>query len=127
MAWSKVVRQCGKPGCTNLQKEPYCPTHKHERDLAYSRSRIRTTMQGATLYDARWRQYSSQYLAASTVCRMCSSRATVVDHIKPHRGDASLFWDVNNHQPLCRPCHGHKTAKHDGGFGNKKEDIEDGK
>lgn len=31
--------------------------------------------------------------------------ATVVDHIKPHRGDMALFWDEANWQGLCKPCH----------------------
>lgn len=31
--------------------------------------------------------------------------ATVVDHIKPHRGDESLFYDAANLQSLCKPCH----------------------
>lgn len=29
----------------------------------------------------------------------------VCDHIKPHRGSASLFWDEANLQTLCKPCH----------------------
>ena len=35
--------------------------------------------------------------------------ATDVDHIVPHRGDMSLFWDVNNWQALCHECHARKT------------------
>lgn len=31
--------------------------------------------------------------------------ATVVDHVKPHKGDLSLFWDPNNRQSLCKVCH----------------------
>lgn len=31
--------------------------------------------------------------------------ATVVDHIKRHRGDQSLFWDKSNWQPLCETHH----------------------
>jgi 5-methylcytosine-specific restriction protein A len=27
--------------------------------------------------------------------------ATLVDHIQPHQGDASLFWDKANWQPSC--------------------------
>ena len=35
-----------------------------------------------------------------------TTAATVVDHIKPHRGDDRLFWDFdNNVQSLCKPCH----------------------
>lgn len=31
--------------------------------------------------------------------------ASVVDHIRPHRGDAELFFDPENWQSLCKPCH----------------------
>jgi len=31
--------------------------------------------------------------------------ATVVDHVKPHKGDQQLFWDKTNHQALCKLCH----------------------
>ena len=40
-------------------------------------------------------------------------RATVVDHIVPHRGDQKLFWDQNNWQPLCKSCHDKKTLTED--------------
>ncbi|WP_330848890.1 HNH endonuclease [Mangrovicoccus ximenensis] len=36
---------------------------------------------------------------------MCHAPAQVVDHIQPHRGDQSLFWDVSNWQALCKCCH----------------------
>lgn len=29
----------------------------------------------------------------------------VADHIVPHKGNARLFWDPNNIQTLCKPCH----------------------
>lgn len=32
-------------------------------------------------------------------------QATVVDHIKPHRGDVELFRDSENLQSLCKHCH----------------------
>ena len=49
-------------------------------------------------------------LLAEPFCRECLKagnrvRATVVDHITPHKGDQALFWDVDNWQPLCKPCH----------------------
>ena len=31
--------------------------------------------------------------------------ACEVDHVVPHRGDRQLFWDANNLQSLCKPCH----------------------
>lgn len=45
--------------------------------------------------------------------------ASVVDHIIPHKGNDDLFWDMSNHQALCKKCHDIKTATEDGGFGNK--------
>ncbi|WP_233882799.1 HNH endonuclease [Brevibacillus laterosporus] len=41
--------------------------------------------------------------------------ATVVDHIVPHKGDKTLFWDRKNWQPLCEQCHNRKTAREDRG------------
>ena len=41
------------------------------------------------------------------------SMATVVDHIKPHRGDKKLFWDRGNWQPLCEHHHNVKTMTED--------------
>lgn len=35
----------------------------------------------------------------------CKTFATVADHIEPHRGDASLFWNPANLQSLCKLCH----------------------
>ena len=35
--------------------------------------------------------------------------ASVVDHIRPHRGDMVLFWDQTNHQSQCESCHFAKT------------------
>jgi 5-methylcytosine-specific restriction enzyme A len=46
--------------------------------------------------------------------------ATVVDHVKPHRGDAALFWDKSNWAGRCETHHNRKTASEDGGFGNAR-------
>lgn len=35
----------------------------------------------------------------------CERLATVADHIVPHRGDESKFYDPDNLQSLCKPCH----------------------
>jgi 5-methylcytosine-specific restriction protein A len=43
--------------------------------------------------------------------------ATEVDHIVPHKGDMTLFWNAANWQGLCKDCHSRKTATEDGGFG----------
>lgn len=41
------------------------------------------------------------------------TKATVVDHIIPHRGDNKLFWDKSNWQSLCKRCHDKKTMTED--------------
>lgn len=72
-------------------------------------------------YDARWRKARLIYLRYHPLCVACAPRvvaANEVDHIVPHRGDQELFWDQDNWQALCKPCHSKKTANEDGGFGN---------
>lgn len=40
----------------------------------------------------------------------------MVDHITPHKGDSTLFWDSGNWQSLCKSCHdGYKQALERGG------------
>lgn len=73
-------------------------------------------------YGYKWQQARDGYLQAHPLCIKHESRgevvaATVVDHVKPHRGDMTLFWDSSNWQPLCKPCHDAKTAREDGAFG----------
>jgi len=41
------------------------------------------------------------------------TKATVVDHVIPHRGDEALFWDRSNWRPLCKRCHDQKTRRED--------------
>ena len=63
------------------------------------------------LYDTgRWRRLRLQHLAHEPLCRFCGQEnrvtaATVVDHVKAHKGDEALFWDTSNLQSLCKPCH----------------------
>ena len=62
-------------------------------------------------YNHEWRKAREAYLANRPRCAHpgCSSLATHVDHIIPHRGDDRLFWDRNNWQPLC--AHHHNSTK----------------
>ena len=77
-------------------------------------------------YGYRWQQASKAFLAAHPLCAECERQgevtaATVVDHIRPHRGDMTVFWDSDNWQPLCKRCHDQKTARHDGAFGRQSK------
>ena len=62
------------------------------------------------MYGRRWRTARALHLQHSPLCVMCSAKgvvrpARVVDHKRPHKGNASLFWDQNNWQSLCYPHH----------------------
>ena len=61
-------------------------------------------------YGYAWQQARLVHLNAHPLCVYCErddrvTAASVVDHIMPHRGDMTLFWDRGNWQSLCRPCH----------------------
>ena len=60
-------------------------------------------------YDRQWEQARLDFLAQHPCCAMCGQPATVVDHVTPHRGDKTLFWDRSNWQALC--THHHNSAK----------------
>ncbi len=63
------------------------------------------------LYNTRrWRLLRASHMLREPLCVMCRAQgyrvlATVADHIKPHRGDAALFYDAENLQSLCKLHH----------------------
>ncbi|NMB34825.1 MAG: HNH endonuclease [Firmicutes bacterium] len=62
------------------------------------------------------RRLRKRVLLKHPLCAECKrqgrvTKATVVDHIIPHKGNPELFWDENNLQALCKPCHDLKTAR----------------
>ena len=57
-------------------------------------------------YGDQWLRARTAFLAHNPLCIGCraiglEARADSVDHIVPHRGLKSLFWDPKNWQPLC--------------------------
>ena len=104
---------CKHPGCPRLVPygSHYCEEHEalHRGDRASS---------GKRGYNSRWQKARKRYLRTHPLCVRCQEEgrlveATVVDHIKPHRGDPVLFWDEKNWQSLCKPCHDKKTWNED--------------
>ena len=102
---------CRHPGCPELVEpgrlycEKHLPLHLEVTRPAAKRG-----------YNRRWQKARKSYLEAHPLCVQCAKqgkyvRATVVDHIKPHRGSWPLFIDPANHQSLCKRCHDHKTAR----------------
>ena len=110
---SKPNIPCKHPGCAVLipAGTKYCDEHKslHSEEIRSAASRG---------YDSRWRKASKRFLQTHPLCVRCMAegkymRATVVDHIKSHRGDPTLFWDEGNWQSLCKKCHDRKTMMED--------------
>ena len=110
-------RPCEYPGCVRLAERgtgrckghPFVADTKHEpvhRGSAASR-----------LYGYKWRVARLEYLEANPFCVYCLRfekryiAANVVDHIVPHHGDLSLFWDRDNWQSLCLKHHNRKSAR----------------
>ncbi|WP_127078394.1 HNH endonuclease signature motif containing protein [Rhodomicrobium lacus] len=92
---------------------------ERERKREFDRYREPSHVRG---YNHRWRKARATYLRSHPLCAMCwadgvATPATVVDHITPHKGDSTLFWDTNNWQALCKRHHDEKTAREDSNFG----------
>lgn len=107
----KPLKPCKHPGCPSLTNEKYCNKHKslhrNKRESASNRG-----------YNSRWNKARKRFLKFNPFCIYCEkqdkiTKATVVDHITPHRGDPVLFWDEDNWQPLCKKCHDKKTMTED--------------
>lgn len=118
-------RPCAFPGCRRLVESGRCAEHAAvQRRLSEARRmddpetrRIRGMYKSV-----KWQALRAAYLTANPWCKHCLPRlvpATDVDHVTPHRGDWSLFLSRRNLQGLCHSCHSRKTAREDGGFGNR--------
>lgn len=108
------LHPCAVPGCPTLGP---CAEHDAQRGRF---ERDAKPAWAAWYHIARWRNpvwgLRARVLRASPVCVLCRATgrivaATEVDHVEPHRGDPALFWNINNLQALCWPCHARKTAK----------------
>lgn len=96
---------CAVSGCPTLvaRGQARCESHERSKDQARGTAHERG-------YDASWRKYRKRYLTDHPLCVPHLARgevvpATVVHHRVPHRGDERLFWDPQNHEGVCAPCH----------------------
>ena len=102
---------CQHPGCPELVEAgaKHCERHKSLYPVRSASSRG---------YGSRWQRFRKRFLAAHPLCEECMkqgryTKATDIDHIKAHRGDPELFWDLENMMALCHSCHSKKTARED--------------
>jgi 5-methylcytosine-specific restriction endonuclease McrA len=65
----------------------------------------------------KWLALRKKHLKLYPWCKFClidlkiRVPAEVVDHIKPHKGDNTLFLDPRNFQSLCKKCHDSKKQR----------------
>lgn len=106
--------------CPALTREPRCPEHAREKRKVETRFTVGK-------YGRPWRRAVARWIAEDpdgrVLCAMCLAEgkemlATETDHIVPHRGDETLFWDRSNWQRLCARHHGQKSANES--FGNAR-------
>jgi 5-methylcytosine-specific restriction protein A len=71
---------------------------------------------------SKWHKMRAYQLAQFPLCAFCDKQgiitaATIVDHIKPHKGHINLFFDSKNLQSLCKHCHdSHKQRQEKSGY-----------
>lgn len=117
-------RPCTYPGCGVLTDGGRCDKHKREEQRSLDHRRGSAAARG---YGRTWQKASKAFLRAHPLCQCpdCDEGrkrlrpSDVVDHIEPHRGDMALFWNRGNWQAMNKLCHDAKTAREDGGFGNR--------
>lgn len=95
-ACQKVVPAGERCACQITQERARKARHDARRPSARERG-----------YTAEWERARADYLRQHPFCmhNRCGRPATVVHHVKPHRGDKRLFWDRSNWMPACQPCH----------------------
>ncbi len=110
---------CPAPGCPRLVPagQSRCDEHELKREAVDRARRGSSHTRG---YDARWRSYRLTFLGANPLCVECSAAgrvtaATVVDHIRAHKGDPSLFWEPTNHRAVCKRHHDQRVDEGDFG------------
>lgn len=106
----KVVPAGVQCSCQKAQDKARKAAHDKRRPSARERG-----------YTAEWDKARAEYLLAYPSCKRCGARATLVDHVTPHKGNQTLFWDRRNWQALCTPCHSGAKQSEERRFHGRKE------
>lgn len=107
----KPLRPCRHAGCPILTRDGWCERHKPKT------GRKASAAYHSWYFLPIWTDtLRPNQLLKEPFCRECAkagfrTRATVADHIKPHRGVWAVFIDPDNLQSLCEHHHGRKTAE----------------
>ncbi len=94
-----------------MAQKNFKPLHqKHKPNKVHDPLRQKTQ---AMYQTTAWQKYRTRFLQTNPECYACGAKATVVDHVTPHRGDENLFKQTDNHIPLCVEHHNKVTALFD--------------
>lgn len=90
-----------RPQPLNKAKSPHLSKDQRSAAAAQYRQWYKTK---------EWQAIRRQRFAMEPHCRFCAEagrtiRALSCDHVIPHKGNAALFFDLNNTASLCGPCH----------------------
>lgn len=104
--------------CGRLSDRGRCERHRPQRASAAARG-----------YGAHWRVLRAQFLATSPVCVDCGAPASVPDHAPVSRVELVRRGDpdpdgFHHLVPRCAACHGRRTVRDDGAFGNPRRRME---
>lgn len=108
---NRAVKPCRKAGCSALTREGFCDAHKPKYQRGGSAAYHSLYNLPVWTQDLRPAQLLREPFCAQCLREGKRQAATVVDHIRPHRGDVGLFLDASNHQSLCKRHHDRKTAQ----------------
>ena len=116
-----LSKPCSAGGCNALVPvgSGCCAVHTRTRRAVTDARRGSARQRG---YSAKWDAYSRRFVRAHPFCVECQRQGRVTaaqctDHIVPHKGDARLMWDPNNHQAICLAHNSAKAVREEGGFG----------
>lgn len=101
----RAPRPCRKVGCVELvtDRDGFCEQHRKEEHARYNRE---GRPEFHKMYSSpRWTKMSRRFLGEHIFCERCSGFAELVHHRIPHGGDATLFYDWDNLEALCKACH----------------------
>lgn len=118
---------CHYPGCSRVTQGWYCAEHKalcderraKQNTLFKDTKRVISAPYNPMYHSAQWKKTRKDFLETHPYCVCCGSPATVVDHIKAHKGNDKDFNNILNLQSMCASCHSKKTLFENGYFHSK--------
>ena len=123
---TRPLGPCLEPGCAaRAAQQGRCAQHARAKRWEREDQSPRVSRSSTALgYDRQWRKRRAAYLLVHPFCIWCGAlgltmMATQVDHVWAKRRGGSD--DEGNLQGLCAACHARKTARADGGFGNRSK------